>query len=211
MGENSIWGVGDVILLRCVWRNKLWFAMPVRLVLDTPELIALYWRCGTPKKMPAERLTPWQLVSDERIELVDRVWDQTDILMLSPPGSAYSIEVMWEAGQAQFRCWYVNLQDPLLRTPLGFDTMDQILDLVVSPDLSSWHWKDESEFAESVEHGVYSSEEARDIRQVGEGVIRSMREPDSLFYQGWEHWRPPPDWEIPGFPPDWDDLSFYEE
>lgn len=32
------------------------------------------------------------------------------------------------------------------RTAIGFDTFDLLLDLVISPDLSQWTWKDEDEY-----------------------------------------------------------------
>ena len=31
------------------------------------------------------------------------------------------------------------------RTPMGFDYMDQMLDIVVAPDFSWYRWKDEPE------------------------------------------------------------------
>jgi hypothetical protein len=32
----------------------------------------------------------------------------------------------------------VNVQELLRRTPFGFDTADNVLDVVIAPDLSSW-------------------------------------------------------------------------
>lgn len=130
--------------------------------------------------------------------------------MLCTPGAAHGILVMWEAGRVKFNCWYVNLQEPLCRTPIGFGTMDQILDIVVSPDLSSWHWKDEEEFSEAVAHGVYTLAQAKAIREEGGRVIQTLQDDHSLFLQGWEKWHPPSDWKIPEMPANWDDLSFYD-
>jgi len=161
MKNNQYWSAGQVVLFRGVWRDRLWWAIPVTVVKDTSELIALYWRSGTPKKVPKIRLSAKELASDEPAELVDKAWTQTDVLMLNPPGSAYSVDVMWEEGHTQLRCWYVNLQDPLCRTPLGFDSMDQFLDIVISSDLTGWSWKDEDEFADAVDQGIYSHEEAQ--------------------------------------------------
>jgi hypothetical protein len=101
----------------------------------------------------------------------------------------------------------VNLQEPLRRTRLGFDSMDQLLDLVISPDLSTWHWKDEDEFNEAVALGVYSSEDARAIRAEGEGVIARLQARQSPFYDGWENWCPPAEWGLPPLLDGWDDLS----
>lgn len=185
--------------------------MPVTIVQDTDDLIAMYWRANTPNKIPTKRITYKELLADEQIRLMDSKWVTTDVLMLCTPGSAHGILVMWETGHVRFNGWYVNLQQPLCRTPLGFDTMDQLLDIVISPDLSGWYWKDEDEFSEAVEHGIYSLTEAKTIRDEGERVIKTIQEEGSLFFQGWETWRPQSDWRIPELPTNWDDLSFYDE
>ena len=43
------------------------------------------------------------------------------------------------------RRWYVNLEAEWVRTPIGFDTRDLILDVTVADDRSSWCLKDEQE------------------------------------------------------------------
>jgi hypothetical protein len=209
MNTNGTWKAGETILMRGVWRRKLWFAIPVTIVQDTDDLIAVYWQANTPNKIPAKRTTYQELLADEQIALIDSKWVRTDVLMLCRPGSAHGILVMWETKHVRFNCWYVNLQQPLCRTPLGFDTMDQFLDIVITPDLSSWYWKDEDEFSEAVAHGVYSLAEAKAIREEGEQVVKTIKEDNSLFLQGWEKWRPPGDWQIPEIPVNWNDLSFY--
>jgi predicted RNA-binding protein associated with RNAse of E/G family len=69
--------------------------------------------------------------------------------------------------------------------------MDQLLDIVITPDLSSWYWKDEDEFTEAVDHGVYSLGEAKAIWEEVERVIITTKDDDSLFIRGWEKWIPP--------------------
>jgi hypothetical protein len=211
MNTNGKWKTGENILMRGVWHRRLWFACPVTIVQDTHDLIAVYWRANTPNKIPTKRITYKELLAEEQISLIDSKWVTTDVLMLCRPNSAHGILVMWETGHIRFNCWYVNLQQALCRTPLGFDTMDHLLDIVVAPDLSRWYWKDEDEFSEAVEHGVYSLIEAKAIREEGECVVKTIQDYDSLFLQGWEKWRPPSDWQIPEVPMNWNDLSFYDE
>ncbi len=200
------WKSGDPIVLRGVWRQKLWWALPVTVVQDTPDLIALYWRPGHCDRSPRERLTPRELLSTEQLDLVEHVWKETDVLMLYTPGAAHAVYVMWETGRVKLRCWYIDLQDPLRRTAIGFNTRDHLLDVVVSPDRSEWRWKDEDEFAKAVAIGVFSAEEARAIRAEGERVIEAARADQSPFCDGWERWRPPAEWEIPDLPPNWDRI-----
>ncbi len=106
------------------------------------------------------------------------------------------------------RCWYVHLQEPLRRTKIGFDTMDQMLDIVISPDCSSWYWKDEDEFNEAVAIGVYSPEQAHSIRAEGERVIGLLNANASPFCDGWADWTPPMEWGIPNFPAGWEKIPF---
>ena len=82
MNVISRWSANDTILLRGVWRQIIWFAMPVVVVQDSPEIIALYWRAGTPDKIPEKRLTPMELLTTHKLDLVDRTWEETDVLML---------------------------------------------------------------------------------------------------------------------------------
>ena len=190
-------------MLRGVWHQKLWWAGMATVVKDTPDLIAMYWQAGNPSMIPAKRATPHNLLS-KKIHLVPRKWMETDVLMLVTPGSSHAVYVMWETGQTKLRCWYINLQEPLRRTNLGFDTMDHLLDIVISADLSAWHWKDEDEFEEAVTIGVYSLEEAQSIRAEGERAISLFQKRQSPFCDGWERWSPPTKWEIPAMPKGWD-------
>ena len=210
MGETIRWKAGDHIVLRGVRRGKLWFAIVATVVQDTPDMIALYWPVGTPKRTFGRRPTVKDLNSTEPIELVKGVWEKTEVLALVKPGASHSTYVMWDPGQTRFRCWYVNLQEPLRRTALGFDAMDHILDIVIRPDRSEWWWKDEDELEDAVAVGLYSAEEARAIRAEGERVIQQMQANLPPFCDGWENWSRPKDWEIPSLPPKWDDLSTIE-
>ena len=200
------WTPSDTIVMRGILRGKLWWACPAYVVQDTPEIIALYWPVGTPTRSPIRRPT----VEDElynRIQLEERNWTDNDVLSLNPPGSAYSIELMWEGGTHKMRCWYVHLQEPLRRTRIGFDTMDQMLDIVISPDRSSWYWKDEDEFSEAEAIGVYTHKQAQFIRVEGERVIALLNANASPFCDDWENWFPPLEWGIPTFPAGWERLS----
>jgi len=189
--------------MRGILKAKLWWACPAYVVTDTPDLLALYWPAGTPTRSPISRPT----VRDElenRIELEERNWTDNDVLSLNVYGAAHSIELMWEAGTHTIRCWYVHLQEPLRRTRIGIDTMDQMLDIVISPDRSHWRWKDEDEFGEAEEIGVYSHSKAKSIRMEGERVIEMLEANASPFRDGWEQWIPPAEWTIPTFPAGWD-------
>jgi uncharacterized protein len=175
-------------------------------VLDMPERIVLFWRAGTCwKDVRAHPAAP-VLLGSQKIELVDHVWNETDVLMLAVPGEAHSVWVMREAGGGPLRCWYVNLETPLRRTRLGFDMMDHELDIVIRPDRSGWYWKDEEAFNKMVAVGVFSAEEALTIRAEGEQVIQQALRGEPPFCEGWENWSPPAEWLIPKLPQGWDKI-----
>jgi len=78
-----------------------------------------------------------------------------------------------------------------------FDTTDWALDIVVEPD-GAWHWKDEDEFAEAIELGVFDMAAADAVRAEGERVVAERPWPT-----GWEDWRPPREWTPLSLPADW--------
>jgi hypothetical protein len=145
----------------------------------------------------AERAaTPWRLG--------DGWWRDRSVLWLSSPGNAYAVGIFWVGTERTFGGWYVNLQDPLQRTRVGFDTADQLLDITVSPD-RTWRWKDEDEFAEAARLGRFTAGEAAQIRTHGEAVIPLIEQGAWPFQPVWETWRPDPSWGIPGFPANWEE------
>ena len=111
---------------------------------------------------------------------------------------------MWREPDWMFRANYVNLQAPLARTSLGFDTADYLLDLEVTPDLE-WAWKDEEEVAIARGHGLVAGKILDQMREDGERAIRDIQARAWPFDAGYEAWRPDPEWPIPRLPASWDD------
>jgi hypothetical protein len=128
------------------------------------------------------------------------VWNTHHILWLARRGEAHMLGLYWDE-QWRFRGWYVNLQAPLERTPLGFDTTDRALDVWVEPD-GAWVWKDESDLAEAIALGVLTEAEAESVRAEGERVIAERPWPT-----GWEGWRPPVRWGALPLPAGWNVVA----
>jgi uncharacterized protein len=76
---------------------------------------------------------------------------------------------------------------------------------VIRPD-RTWHWKDEDHLAEAVEVGLFTFEQARAIRAEGERVIERVEAWTAPFDDGWESWRPDPEWPLPAIPAVWDEI-----
>ena len=207
MTQSPYWTPGSKIVYREVWRGRVWTARPVTVVQDTQDLIVLYLCSGARWKFPApvdgSRERPdllHHLLSTESWRLIDLTWTWGDTLFLVRPGEAHAVHVMWRESDRAFVGWYVNLQEPLRRTPIGFDFMDQDLDIVVGPDLSEWHWKDEESFRRGIEIGLFSDQQVREIHAEGERVIAQIRAKVSPFGDGWEDWVPDPAWPVPELP-----------
>jgi hypothetical protein len=189
---------GDPVLLRSVYRSRVRWTFPHRLVELAPEHVVMYLAAGSPGKItprgPDGYLRRWMGPAEPS----DHVWYGSGVLWRIPFAASHALGHFWHESGG-FAGWYVNLQEPLRRSPLGYDTCDQALDVWVEPD-GTWHWKDEDELAEAVELGIYSPAEAETIRAEGERVVAAL---DTLVPTGWEEWRPPPHWGPLDLPERW--------
>jgi hypothetical protein len=95
-----------------------------------------------------------------------------------------------------------NLEEPFRRTPIGFDTNDHTLDIVVTPDLQ-WSWKDELLLEEQASRGEYSAGLVEAIRGEAALVIATIESRGSPFTDGWEDWRPDSTWPTPRLADTW--------
>lgn len=195
---------GDQVLLREVWQGKIWSLRPVTAVEDTQDVIALYMAPGTPWKRPVKPTGQALRLPSQEWALADVLWDRP-VLRLNRPGDPCGTLLIWD-NDWRFLSWYLNLEEPLRRTPLGFDYMDQTLDIVVRPDLSRWEWKDEDEMDEAVAQGIYSAEQAGRIRAEGERALARLLAMEAPLDRGWPGWRPEAAWPLPAVMPGWDRL-----
>ena len=198
------WSMGTQIAYREVWRGRIWTAMPVTVVQDTSDLIVLYLKAGTSWKLPKGN-NFLNLLQRGEWQLRD-VTTANDSLLVIMPGEGFALRTMGGLGEQAFTGWYVNLQEPLRRTSIGFDFMDHALDIVTSADLSEWHWKDEAELQTLQEMGLFSDELVHKIKSVGQQIIHRIETKAFPFAEDWEKWSPPSDWPMPKLPLHWDEL-----
>jgi hypothetical protein len=152
----------------------------------------------TPVRVENRRWSEWRLK--------DMEWLGSGRLRMTVPGAHYSVLIFRNIADGSVRQWYINLEDPLRRTPFGFDYIDQLLDITAVPDLTSWQWKDKDEFEAAVRFGLITSARADVLRSEGEKAIAWLQSGKSPF-NGWEKWRPDPSWGIPVLPEGWDSVS----
>jgi hypothetical protein len=174
---------------RDVHRGRVWRAQACRVVAETDELLALWIPAGSPAKVPAGGLR----IPGDAWELEDTA-PARDQLCVARRGRAHSIYLFWHDGWALSH-WYVNFERPLARTPLGVDTFDEKLDLIVRPD-GSYRWKDEDELEAAAAVGLLDADA---VRAEAARVLEEWP-----FPTGWEDWRPQPGWAVPRLPEGWD-------
>ena len=131
-------------------------------------------------------------------ELVGEWYERTAagaLLTLHPPGVSHCIRLFWDA-EWRFRMWYVNLEDPYVRTHRGIQVNDHTLDIVATRELA-WSWKDEPEFEALTNDGAIPAEKARAIRAEGERAIQRIEARAWPFNEPWPDWRPDTSWPAP--------------
>jgi hypothetical protein len=135
MSEDERFEPGRVIVHRDLYQGRIWYARAEVVAEDGEDRTLLYWAPGAEVRVPRSvegnalvriPTAPWVLEP--------RPWHSFDVLCHWRPGDHDSVWLFWEADTWGFVGWYVNLQSPLVRTPLGFDATDDILDIEIEPD-----------------------------------------------------------------------------
>jgi protein associated with RNAse G/E len=96
-----------------------------------------------------------------------------------------------------FLGWYVNFQRPLLRTEIGYDSMDLVVDLVVEPDSRTWRWKDQADFERAIKRHIIEDELRESVQEEADRVLEMASRAAGPFASEWAKWRPPPKWGVP--------------
>jgi hypothetical protein len=207
---------GDHITLRNVFRGRVQTVFPSILVADTPELIATWLPLGTPVLNGVSDTSAdddggkghlsAETMAAKSWTMAPRNWHTAGTLRLKNPRSMWSLWVFWDPGMTEVRGWYINIDAPYKRTRLGFDTWDMFLDVVVQPDRKSWRYKDEDEFAEAIETGLFTDREAEEVRATAAQALETIKANRPPFDDIWSKWRPDILWDTPTIPDDWEEI-----
>jgi hypothetical protein len=195
---------GEPVVMRHVRDDWRW-AAPMHVVEDRGDFVALYVQPGS----------EYSTMGNEAGELtrnfvtektpIRRTWVENHGLTLVRFGDEHATVLYWREGTWEFRCWYINFQDPLRRYEGGFESMDLTLDMLIAPDRRGWRWKDEDEFVDiGITGGWYSHEQLAHLKQYGRGVLDQARAGLGVFGEPWPDWRPDPSWGPLRLPEGWD-------
>ena len=184
---------------REVFRGVPWCACPVVVVEDTPEVLATYLPEESPFAFPRSadgRPHPW---------LGKRAWDGHGVLMLRRPGEAYSVWHFWDGPDRAFAGRYLNLEEPIRRTAVGYDTQDLELDVWI-PVGEQWRFKDEELLDARVREARYTAEQAEATRALGRDIGAMLDRGERWWDEEWASFEPDPGWRAPSFPPRWEEA-----
>ena len=195
---------GEVVVLREFHGDRLWAARPAFVLRDGGEELSFFIPEGTRgveavDGAGAELRLPH---ADWRLERASRP-GRRSVRSFASTASPHAVLAIWDAGWRP-RCWYVNLQLPLRRSAVGFDTTDLVLDLVGSPDATTWRWKDEDELAEAIAAGIVDPATAERIRGEALALADAVSAGGPPFDDDPWSWRPDPAWGVPELPEGWD-------
>jgi predicted RNA-binding protein associated with RNAse of E/G family len=112
----------------------------------------------------------------------------------------------WGRPDRPFLGWYVNIQVPFQRTPIGIDSLDLELDLLVTPTYEVVV-KDEEHVGASAALGRYTEDDAVAIHAVGARVRAEIEAGDRWWDERWSRWVPSPELLVPPeLPSGWQDV-----
>jgi protein associated with RNAse G/E len=204
----NIWQQGTTLIIRNIARSDgtVTTALPAIVIEDTSVVLALYVPKGTVFK------NNWVIPPEQRVASVDAVVASAqrqykeivatnNSIRLYLPGQRFAVGLTFDETN-DLISWYGNLEAPFIRTPIGIDSRDYALDVLVYPD-GHWHWKDEEEFKRRLEVGIDSAAHQARVRAAGQEFIRRFENNLSPFSDGWQNWRYPTDWQARDLPDNW--------
>ena len=204
---------GSTAVRRDVLRGKVWTATPYRVIRDTgTELMLACWP-GVEMLAPTTWIE-WLRTGDAAVrnqgipnlvagrwELDRWTWRDTTLLARFGAGQYFSVSRFFGT---EGRCggWYVDFVRPCQRTPIGIDTFDLLVDLVVEADLSGYRWKDEDEYAQGRRLGLIDDPLHQRVDTARQQVVSLVESRQGPFADDWSSWRRDPAWRAPVLPVD---------
>jgi len=217
MAQDNVkrWANGDIIALRYISTDaRIEMCWPCRVVSDSNDSLAVFisrgsrYAAGAKRSAAEKRQTTRDFLPPDLYE-----W-RKDTLRILLPGQCHSVFLFWKEtrGKRSLERYFVNMEEPFRRTPIGVDTQDHTLDINVKPDFE-WSWRDEEELAEHVRLGFYTPELASAVRAEGLRAIAAITGGSHPCLQRWNTWLPDSGWGTPDIPAGWDTtpITFWQE
>ncbi|GAA4201285.1 DUF402 domain-containing protein [Streptosporangium oxazolinicum] len=201
------------MIRRDIFDGRVWTASPHRVVHDTGHELALAYWPGIRSLAPTTWIS-WLRNEDavardaaitnlaaRQWELGHWTWRESVWLSIIGEHAFFSVNLFFTPDHRLNR-WYVNFQRPYRRTATGIDTFDLFLDLVVTPDLARWAWKDEDEYRHARRMGIVTDDEHQEVREARDEVLAMIQDRRGAFGADWPNWRANPSWPVPVLSPE---------
>jgi len=159
--------IGSVIVAREDWRGYLHSAVPRLLVSHEGRALVDWSPAGTVGVYASSRQYSGRehLARSERklltLETCQWLYTSAAFTMGSlnfVDDQHWSSTTLGWSEAGNFLGWYVNVQRPIVRTEIGYDSMDLVVDVVVAPSYE-WHCKDEADFETAIGRGIFDEEQ----------------------------------------------------
>ncbi|MFC8448178.1 DUF402 domain-containing protein [Kitasatospora sp. NPDC057223] len=211
---------GSTAVRRDVHRGRVWTAMPQRVLADTGDTLQLAYWPGITSLAPTTWIEAWRTGDTALRESGLRSlaagtwttapyrWTGTALRSTFLTGEHFSIHRFQDAVTGNPIRWYVNFELPYIRRPgVGIDTLDLCVDLVAEPDLSTWSWKDEDEYAQARRLGLIGDDLHTLVDHARRRALGLLQEQAGPFGDPWTAWSPDPAWPLPTLPGGPDDTA----
>ncbi|MFI6730220.1 DUF402 domain-containing protein [Streptomyces sp. R-74717] len=202
-----VFDVGETVVRQDMYRGRVWSEQALRVLEDTGTALVTACTPGAEALWPSlhakaradrsVRTEAFDAMATGEWELTPGRWQETELLLWKPPAAWFSINAFFTGDG--LRNWYVNFEHPMTRTDDGFDTFDLTVDLVIDPDLSTWTWKDEDEYAHVRRLGIVTDSEHQAVELARAQVLAMLEERAGPFADadrwaawGWDAAWPPP-------------------
>jgi len=210
-----MWQTGSPVVLRGMFQEKVWTAQSVYVLRDSPSEVVLVQLPGAQCIMPEgywfwksgdlSKGTRWDEMLSLNWKLQMYNWHTNRFLMILEPDAYFATYYIWDHATNVFQCYYINFQLPFKRTPLGFDTLDLALDIVVNPNYS-WYLKDEMSYQEGVHRGGIEKPWVEEIESAKTDIFKRINRRLYPLDGSWFSWNAGPSWIPPSLPDGWDTL-----
>jgi hypothetical protein len=193
-----------------VLRGQVWTAAPHRVLADTGEVLTMATWPGVEQLAPTTWIQ-WLRTGEDTArqqaipnlaagtwELDRWRWQDTTVVSRVEAGEYFSVHRFLRDGAPA--PWYVNFERPNRRSAIGIDTFDLLLDLVVAPDLTSWKWKDEDEYAQGRKLGLIDEATNAEVARAKDKVMALVTAANGPFAEDWSTFTQNPTWPDPALP-----------
>lgn len=177
---------------------------PVTVVADDDRHLAVWLAPGTRMLYPVlgngqeiRSLSGPEQFSGHLAQAV-RTWKGEGVLAVFQPDTMYSVW-FFESDSGLRDSYYVNIENPPLRSEAGVESRDLVLDLLVDAD-GTFQYKDQDELEFALEAGLFDQDMVSTIRAAALDAIEVINRWGFPFNAGYETFVPSPDWGVPQLP-----------